>query len=210
VQLRCGKVTVKGSKQVKVCPKKLVISKGQDAALHGLSSLQNTNMGSFVSNPVAAWTYQLTPANVFSVIKFNLPSPSPSSVTSATLNLTELIAPGNGTHATAYGPAVNKPTQFIIRALTAPWNENTVTWANYNPFSNSTATGQVTVPAYTGGSALDNITVNITSVYNQMVASGNHGFIIMWNVGPNDAVSYYRSRWFGSFNSVAPPVLTLQ
>lgn len=207
VQLSCGKQSLKTERKIKICSRKLVIREGQDAMLHSLLTQQNTNMGTSVSNLVSSWKFNGTPANVFSIIKFNIPA-NITSVSQAYITFTENIAPNNGGHTVQYGSA-NQPTNFVIRALKAPWNESTVTWANYNPYTNSFATPQVVIPAYTSGA--DNITTsNLAPVINQMLANGNHGLIIMWDIPASNPTNYYRSRWFGSFNSSTPPVLTIQ
>lgn len=208
VEIRCGNKIVKNIIKVKVCQSKIIIREGEDALLHGLSTLQSSNFGTFTSNCTSNWTYQGTAAVTYSVIKFNIPSGlTASMVTSATLSLREYIASGNGNHAGAYGGAT-QPTNFVIKRVTSGWSSGSVT---FSTMPSTTNTNQVMIPAYSGGTAMDDLDIDVTQLVKDILNSGNNeGFMIRWN--DNATNQNYRSRWFGSFEcptTTKRPVLTI-
>jgi hypothetical protein len=208
IEIRCGNTAVKNVIKVKVCKQPIVIKEGFDAMLHGLSGLQANNYGTSPVNPVSSWTFNGTPGTIYSVIQFSIPTTLVASdITNATLSLKEFINSSNGNHTTQYGGAT-KPTKFVIQRVTASWTESGTSFANLA--TSSTTTNQVYVPNYTGGSAADDININVTQLVKDMITNGNYGFMLRWE--DNSQNTYYRSRWFGSFNCTdvtKKPVLTI-
>jgi hypothetical protein len=221
VQIRCGNKMVGTKIQVKVCPpcpqKQIVIADGEDAMLHGLDAIysvsglnyRDTNFGNYQSNAVTTWTYGGTPATTYSLIKFNLENLNfpKECITSAKIVFKEHIAPGNGVHSGAYGTAVSQPTNFELRPISSTWSAGSVTW-NTKP-STITSTSIPIQPAYSG-SGNDDITVNVTTEIQGMIAPGiNNGFMFRWP--DNSLTNNYRARWFGSFEAPAgkKPVLVI-
>jgi hypothetical protein len=208
VEIRCGNKVVKNVIKVKVCPQKIIIREGEDALLHGLAGLQGNNYGTHTANVTSNWTFNGTPAVMYSVIKFNIPSGMTASmVSSATLSLREYISAGNGNHAGQYGGAT-QPTNFVVRRVTSAWGQSTVT---FSTMPTTTNTNQVTIPSYSGGSAMDDLDIDVTQLVKDIINSGsNEGFMIRWN--DNATNQQYRSRFFGSFECPSipkRPILTI-
>ena len=184
------------------------ITDGEDALLHSLMSLRSTNFGGSTANAISNWTFDNIPAGLYSVIKFNIPAGMTAAmVITAKLSLREYISVGNGNHAGQYGGA-NQPTDFVIRRVTSTWSQSLVTW---NSQPSTTTTNQVFVPSYTGGSANDDLDIDVTQLVKDILSSGsNQGFMIRFN--DNSLTNRYRSRWFGSFECPViskRPILTI-
>lgn len=65
--------------------------------------------------------------------------------------------------------------EILVKRITSSWDEATVTW-NTQPAS--TSTNQVIIPASTSRWNYDAIDLNVTGMVQQMVSSGNYGFIL--------------------------------
>jgi hypothetical protein len=174
--------------------KKLVLqpnsADGKDALLHGLSSEANTNYGSLQFMPSFAWTFGGTPGVGRNLIWFDLSSiPASAVITDAKLSLYAWDGTSEQ-HSTLSGSNAT-----LLRRVTSPWNENTVTWSSQ---PTTTSVNQVLLPAST--SLTENYTgMNITHLVNDMIANPNYGLMLQLQ---NE--SYYRRMTFASSDHPNP------
>lgn len=132
-----------------------------------------------------AWTINSNAVAGRSFFKFNLsPIPAGTTVQSATLYLFSDLNPSNGNLIDAnYGPT----NDFWIERCSSSWNQNTG-WSNFPTLD---STGAVHVPQT--DSAFANLSVNVTTMVNNMLINGNNGFEMYLNTE-----EIYNSRIFCS------------
>ncbi|HEY0579225.1 MAG TPA: DNRLRE domain-containing protein [Candidatus Nitrosocosmicus sp.] len=122
--------------------------------------------------PVAAWTNGGDPVFIRSVLKFDLSSiPASVRVISAKLSLYTDYTPLNEDLVHANYGANN--TMFIQRVIT-PWQMTNVTWQTQPA---SEPDNQVIIP-HTDQYFLDLNNIEVTSMVQKMVTSGNYGFMM--------------------------------
>jgi len=154
----------------------------------------NPSLGLDISDPInppeldaAAWTYHGNFIYIRDIFKFDMSAlPAGVPVKSAKLNLYTNYTPLNGDliHAN-YGSA----NAFYIRRINTAWDPTTVT-LNTQPSADTT--GQVLIP-HTNASFLDVTGIDVTTMVNNMISSGNYGFKLQLQ---NEAI--YNSRVFYS------------
>ena len=134
-------------------------------------------------------------------MKFNFTGiPSGSPIKSATLHLFSDTLPQNGNLVDAnYG----SNNDFFIQRVKSSWPaDRTTTW-DTQPQADTA--GEVHIPQ-TSQSFL-NLSVDVTTMVNNMLVNGNYGFVIRLNTG-----TYYNSRIFCSSiyaDSTRRPYLTV-
>jgi hypothetical protein len=148
-----------------------------------------------------AWTIQGNAVNGRSYMKFNFTGiPSGSPIKSATLHLFSDTLPQNGNLVDANYGGNN---DFFIQRVNSPWPaDRTLTW-DTQPQPDTV--GEIHVPQ-TSQSFL-NLSVDVTTMVNNMLAKGNYGFVMRLNTE-----SYYNSRIFCSSiypDSTRRPYLTV-
>jgi hypothetical protein len=139
---------------------------GKDAYISNRPDLINTNFGSDYSIWAATWTYNSVLGTSRSLLQFDL-SAIPAGTT---LQSAELTLYGGGEHVTIGNSGDNV---CYLKRVTAPWNENTVTWNNQPA---TTTTNAITLAASTGG--IQNYVINVLPLIQDMRTSGNYGFML--------------------------------
>ena len=165
----------------------------------GGGGLDGTN-GAALEIGAEAWTINGTTVFVRSAFRFDLSKLPASPVKSARLSLYSDPTPGTANLST---PNAGPANAMYIQRVNSSWNPSTATWAN-QPTADST--GEVLIPQ-TNASTLDLINVDVTTIVNNMISSGNYGFMIRLQ---NEAV--YNSRIFcaGSYPDASKhPTLTI-
>lgn len=157
-------------------------SSGKDAYID--SRLHTGNYPGHIDFPAIAWTVSGTPVTCRALIAFDYSAiPPGATILSAYLTLYAYDSPLNQSHSTLSGANTS-----YIRRVIEPWDENTVTWDNQPA---STAIGQLTIPS---SNAITNISnLNVTDMVEEMLVSGNNGFILQLATE-----SYYRKMIYAS------------
>lgn len=120
----------------------------------------------------ATWTVQGSTMDARGAFVFNMGSmPANVPVKSALLSLYSNHSPINGNMVDANYGSTNA---FYISRIGNAWNHSTTFWAN-QPVLDST--GEVLIPQ-TNQSFLDVTNVDVTTMVNNMISSGNYGFEI--------------------------------
>lgn len=165
---------------------------GKDALLHGLSSEANTNFSSNNQLSANTWTYNGPVGTVRSVLEFDLSGvPAGSTITSAELSLYGIgDNSGFGGHSTLSGS-----NEAWIQRVTSVWDEATVTWNNQPSVS---VVNQVPLAASVGLDD-DYIDVDVTALTQDMLNSGNFGYMIRLQTE-----DYYRRLNFASSDHTDP------
>ena len=134
------------------------------------SAMANTNYNSYPRLAVTAWNHSSSLATYRNLLKFDLTSiPVGTTVQSAQLQLFSDPANTSGEFSNSGS------NSFYIQKVTQAWTASTVTWNNQPA---STTTGRVTVGSST--SAIENITVNVTALVQDMVnnPASNYGLLL--------------------------------
>jgi len=135
---------------------------------------------------IASWTINGSPTNWRSFIKFDQSQiPANSTIITATLYFyskpgSHGIDPVNAQSGTA--------NAFWVERITANWNPVNLPW---NGQPTTTTVNRVSVPQSTSSTA--DVTINVTSLVQDMVTSGNYGFGFKLQ---NEV--YYNARQFAS------------
>jgi hypothetical protein len=133
-----------------------------------------------------AWTIGGSTVFVRSVFRFNLSTLPALPIKSAKLTLYSNPTPGTANLTT---PNFGTGNAMYIQRASANWSTTGASWLN-QPAAD--AAGQVSIPQ-TNASTLDLVNVDVTTLVNNMIASGNYGFMIRLQ---NEAI--YNSRIFCS------------
>lgn len=148
---------------------------GMDAFVedYPFDNYRNTNFGKLPAFLAASWTAGGTPLIVRSLIRFDLSEiPVRSTIISAKLSLfafDDVHGHGRG-HSTLGGD-----NSCIIKQITAPWDEQTVTW---NTQPETTSEYQVTISA-SNGEMQDFTDIEITGLIQNIVNKGyNYGLML--------------------------------
>ena len=161
------------------------VDTGKDACI--VSKNNTTNFGNNPDFPAVAWTNGGSPSNARGLLEFDLSAiPNGATISSAKLSLYSFNSPSNGSHSTMSGS-----NESLLRRITSPWNENTVTWDNQ---PSTTTVNQVTLPASTN--AIQHyLDINVTNLIQDMIndPSNSHGFLIQLVTE-----QYYRRMVFAS------------
>jgi hypothetical protein len=143
---------------------------GKDARIFSLPTAVNTPGGALPTLPALVWTWGGVAGIQRSLIDFDLSSVPPGAVISnATLTLFADTADFPNGHSQLTGT-----NELLIRRITAPWNEDTVTW-NTQPTTD--AVGQLTLPKST--SASQNYVIDVTAFINQERAAPTQNYGLM-------------------------------
>jgi len=148
----------------------------------------NTNCVNHTDFGGVAWTCNSAACFGRCVIQFYLPNiPTGYFYSSASIDLFSNPAPySNGGQAAMYGT-----NECILRRITSPWNDNTVTWNNQP----TTTTQNEVLLAQSSSSTQDYLNIDISNmvgdIYNDL--SQNYGFMIMLT-----DETYYRNMIFAS------------
>lgn len=144
---------------------------GKDAYLHELSPNNNNSIGQDLG--AWTWTFGGTPGSGRTLIEFDLTSiPTNATVVTATLSL--FYNPNSTNQGQAGANAA------WLQRVTAPWTENTVTWATQPTV---TTANQISLAqSTTSNQSYPNI--NVTSEVQDMVTnpSANHGWLFRLQV----------------------------
>lgn len=134
-----------------------------------------------------AWTVNGGDAYLRSYFKFDLSSiPANARIVSAKLSLYSNLTPLNGNLVDAnYG----SNNAMLIQRVSSNWSTSTIRWSNQPSLD---AASQVVIP-HTNQSFLDLTDVDVTSMVQTMVTSGNYGWVIKLQ---NESI--YNSRHFYS------------
>lgn len=165
---------------------------GKDALLHGLSSEVNTNYGNNPQLSANSWTFNGPEGTVRSVLAFDLSGvPAGATISSSELSLYGVgNNSGFGGHSTLSGS-----NEAWVQRVTSAWNESTVTW---NSQPTVTTLNQVAL-APSVGSDDDYLNIDVTALTQDMMTSGNHGFMIRLQTE-----EHYRRLNFASSNHADP------
>lgn len=134
-----------------------------------------------------AWTINSVPVVWRSLFKFDFPcSMAGASIQSAYLSLYYATqnSYGNQQH-----ESLTNSDESVLQRITSAWTESTVTWNNQPTTTNA---DQVILPQSTSGTQ-DYTNYDVTGMVQQMVNSGNNGFLIKLT---NEA--YYANLIFAS------------
>jgi len=143
---------------------------GKDAFID--SRLSNLNAGDHPDFAAMSWTNGGAHVDVRGLIEFDLSVlPSGSTINSAQLSIYSYESPANGSHSSLSGS-----NKSLVRRVTSPWNENTVTWNNQ---PSATTQNQIYLPEsnFTIQHYLD---IDVTGLVLDMVAdpTNSHGFLL--------------------------------
>lgn len=156
---------------------------GKDALID--SRLTTTNYGNHPDFASIAWTNGGTPVNARGLVQFDFSGiPSGSTITSSDLSLYSYNSASNGSHSTMSGSNTS-----VIQQISSSWTESGVTWSNQ---PGTITANQVTLAASTS-SIQDYLNINVTAMVQNMMISGNYGFMIR-----QVTESYYRRMVFAS------------
>ena len=149
---------------------------GQDAYL--ASGTPSNNYGTHTSLGGNTWTCVGSLCNSRALFQFDMSTiPSGATITNATL---KLFADLNWSPSPTTGGPNNAG---ILSRVQSSWNENSVTWGSQ---PSVTAINQVIIPG--SSSSAQNYTLNVTNLVQDMVTSGNFGFMLQMQ----DEVNYYK------------------
>jgi hypothetical protein len=155
----------------------------------GNSGIDDTNGGGAIPEVGAeAWTIGGTTVFVRSVFRFDLSTLPALPIKSAKLTLYSNPTPYTANLST---PNFGTGNAMYIQRVSSNWNAVGATWAT-QPAAD--AAGQVSIPQ-TNASTLDLVNVDVTTLVNNMITSGNYGFMIRLQ---NEVI--YNSRIFCSGN----------
>lgn len=160
---------------------------GVDAVI--FQNAPTTNYGSHEDYLASQWTYNGTPGESRSLLKFDLSAiPAGAVITSAKISLYANTASSNGYAGTpTYG---NNNACYLKRVLSS-WNENTVTWNN-QPLT--VVTSQATLAQSTSTSQ-DYLNIDVTPMAQYWVNNpGNNYGVLLDMIG----TAYYNSLIFYS------------
>jgi len=163
---------------------------GQDWDAVIASGDPTTNYGTHVEFMCDVWTCG-SPCVIRSLINFNISSiPSNATITSATLYL---YADPSNTDGISGSPTYGSADAGWVQRVTSSWS---VTGVNWNNQPTTTTTNEVAVPQSV--STTENYTLNVTSLYQDILANGNNYGIELLH---QQETSYYNSLIFGSSNN---------
>lgn len=160
-------------------------SKGKDAYIEDIRNTQNWSDHTDI--PAISTTNGGRPANARGLIEFDLSTiPADAIIHSAKLSLYSHESPKNGTHTTRSGS-----NEAILRRVTSPWDENTVTWASQ---PSTTSVNEVTLPA-TQYDIQHFPDIDVTDLIRDMINNpqNSHGFMMKLKTE-----EYYRKMIFAS------------
>ena len=139
--------------------------------IHVLSGLPNTNVDPHQEFVFCGWTCQGSPCNDRALIQFNMSViPANATLISATLGLHANPSP-------IVIPTANYGSNnaFLIRRVTSPWSESTVTW---NTQPTTTTQNEVLVPQSTS-SGQSYLNLDVTALVNDMRNDPQNSFGFM-------------------------------
>jgi len=163
--------------------------KGKDAVVFSCvpCGYNNKNFGTIAENSAVAWTKNGADYKVRSIMAFDLSTiPAGSTVISATLSLYGAAGSEDGNHFGFFGS-----NKAWIQRVTAPWDENTVTW-DHQP--STTTTNSVTLPGSTSGTQ-NYANINVKMLVQDMLNDPAHSFGFMLKL-QNESV--YKKLVFAS------------
>ena len=150
--------------------------------------MQTTNYGTYPRLASTAWTHSGYQITYRSLMRFELGSiPPGSTVQSATLYLYSDPANSSGEIS---NQSLSGANSVYFQKVTQAWDASTVTW---NTQPTTTTTNRVWAGASTSATA--NITVNLTTLIQDMVSNPAGNFGLMMNL-ENEV--YFRSRSYAS------------
>jgi hypothetical protein len=142
---------------------------GEDATVDSYGP--NNNHGNEIEYFSGAWTIGGVKTVWRNFLKFDLSSvPLNATIQSATLNLS--WADTNSWGSTQHS-SLTSSNESVVQRVTAPWNENTITWNNQ---PSATTADQVVLPQSSSGT--QNYSLNVTQMVQQMAGSNNNGFLL--------------------------------
>lgn len=149
----------------------------------------STNFGDTYEFNALAWTNQGAISNHRSLIRWDL-SAIPSNAVVSSADVSFFFNP-TSVNASGVHSQLSGPNNAILEKITAPWDENVVTWNNQP----TTATGtSVALPASPSATA-DYINIPITSLVQDMVSNPTTNYGLMLKLVTE---SYYRCLLFAS------------
>ncbi len=161
---------------------------GKDAYLDDIYA--NLNQGNIDEFNSLAWTVNGNPLRERALIEFDLTAvPTSATVQSATLTLYNNPTSSNGFLNGQHSHFSGSNASYLLR-ITAPWNENTVTWNNQpsTTFINAVTLPQDVTPH-------EDYAIDVTAMVQDMVTnpSSNYGFMLQLITE-----QYYRCLLFAS------------
>jgi PKD repeat protein len=167
---------------------------GEDALLHGLPSVTDTNFGDNPEFAGNAWTFSGIPGVVRSVIDFDLAIiPDTVTITQAYLSLYAWDSDmGFGRHSTLSGS-----NACLLQRVITEWDENTVTW-NTQPAT--TTQNEVILPESTSDTE-NYLNIDVTTLVKDMKSNPTESFGFMLKL---ETESYYRLMNFCSSDHTNP------
>jgi hypothetical protein len=148
----------------------------------------NRNWGDNDVFAAIAWTAQGSPLIVRSLLKFDLSFiRTNTSIKRATLSLYAVNSKSIGKgHSSMSGS-----NEFILKKITSPWNEHSVTWNTQPSVTNQ---NQIVLPA-TISDNQDYTDIDLTGLIQEMINKPSDNYGIMISLETED---YYRRLLFGS------------
>jgi hypothetical protein len=163
-------------------------SSGKDAYIDDIYS--NLNQGTIDEFNALAWTVNGNPLRERSMVEFDLTAvPTTATVQSASLTLYNNPTSSNGFLNGEHSHFSGSNASYLLR-ITAPWNENTVTWNNQ---PSTTFLNAVTLPQDVNPH--QDYVIDVTAMVQDMVTnpSTNYGFMLQLITE-----QYYRCMLFAS------------
>jgi len=171
---------------------------GKDATVFSLPGSEDTPRGDGATLSAMAWTFKGVPGTLRSLIDFDLSSlPPGATIVHATLTLTaDTTDQGH--------QQLSGTNELLVRRITAPWDEATVTWNTQPPTS---VADQIELPPST--SVDQTYVIDVTPFIVDEVAHPNQTFGMMLQLKTEQ---FFRSLQFASSDHPDPthhPVLTV-
>lgn len=141
-------------------------SQSKDAMVWSINP--STNYGNNVEGTITTWTYTGSPSTKRFYIEFDMSAiPAGASIDSAFFFFY------NNPNAPSHNGEHSGSNAFLIRRVTSPWAESTITFGNQ---PTSTTQNEVLVPATTN--MHQDFKIDVTALVEDQLANVNHGFFI--------------------------------